>query len=43
MSDFTITNFKQLKDATGARMPGIEARFAREHLNAEHLGVTYLR
>jgi hypothetical protein len=29
MSDFTITHFKQLKDAAGARMPGIEARFAR--------------
>ena len=33
MSDFTITNFNQLKDAAGARMPGIEARFAPEHLN----------
>jgi uncharacterized cupin superfamily protein len=43
VSDFTITNLKQLKDAARARMPGIEARFAREHLNSEHFGVTYLR
>jgi mannose-6-phosphate isomerase-like protein (cupin superfamily) len=43
MSDFTITNFKQINDAAGPRMPGIEARFAREHLNSEHLGVTYVR
>ena len=43
MSDFTITNFKELKDAASGRMPGIEARFARDQLDSEHLGVTYLR
>lgn len=43
MPDFTIANFKALQDSAAGRAPAIEARFAREHLNSEHLGVTYLR
>lgn len=43
MSDFTIINLEQLEDAAAARAPGIEARFAREHLDSEHLGVSYIR
>jgi len=43
MSDFTITNLKQLDDAAKAWMPGIEAPLAREHLDSEHLDVTYIR
>jgi uncharacterized cupin superfamily protein len=43
MSAFTITNFLQLDNAAAGRMPGIDARFARDHLDSEHLGVTFLR
>jgi mannose-6-phosphate isomerase-like protein (cupin superfamily) len=42
MPDFAITNLKKLDDAAANR-PGIEARFARSHLNSEHLGVSYFR
>jgi uncharacterized cupin superfamily protein len=27
----------------GERAPGIEGRFARKHLDSEHLGISYLR
>src|SRR5258707_856212 len=27
----------------GERAPGIEARFARKHLDSKHLGISYLR
>jgi mannose-6-phosphate isomerase-like protein (cupin superfamily) len=42
MPDYTITNFKQIDDSAGDS-PDIEARFARKHLNSEHLGVSYFR
>jgi mannose-6-phosphate isomerase-like protein (cupin superfamily) len=43
MSDFKLTNFKQLEDSAGRRGPGIEARFARQSLESEHLGISYFR
>jgi mannose-6-phosphate isomerase-like protein (cupin superfamily) len=43
MSDYTITNFKQVEDSAGERGPDLEARFARKHLDSEHLGVSYFR
>jgi PAS domain-containing protein len=43
MSSYTIVNLKELEDSAGERAPGIEARFARKHLNSEHLGITYIR
>jgi mannose-6-phosphate isomerase-like protein (cupin superfamily) len=43
MPDFAKTNLKQVDDAAAGRGPGIEARFARKHLDSEHLGVSYFR
>jgi mannose-6-phosphate isomerase-like protein (cupin superfamily) len=40
---FTIKNFKQLDDSARDRGAEIEARFARKHLDSEHLGVSYFR
>lgn len=42
MSDYTITNLKELDDSA-AENPGLEARFGRSHLDSEHLGVSYFR
>jgi mannose-6-phosphate isomerase-like protein (cupin superfamily) len=42
MSDFTIVNFKEIEDSAAA-LEGIEVRFAREHLDSEHLGVSFIR
>ena len=42
MSDYTITNLKELDDAA-ADNAGLEARFGRSHLDSEHLGVSYFR
>jgi quercetin dioxygenase-like cupin family protein len=42
-SPFTIKNLKDLEDVAGARAPEIEGRFARSHIDSEHLGVSYFR
>ena len=43
MSKFMIINLKDVEDSAGARAPGVEGRFARKHLDSEHLGVSYFR
>lgn len=43
MSDYTKTNLKEVEDSAADRGPGIEARFARKHLDSEHLGISYFR
>ena len=44
MSAYVIVNLKEdVEDALSERAPGIEGRFARKHLESEHLGVSYLR
>jgi mannose-6-phosphate isomerase-like protein (cupin superfamily) len=44
MSLYSIVNLKdEVADSLGERAPGIEGRFARTHLDSEHLGVSYLR
>src|SRR2546423_7560450 len=43
MSDYTITNLKEIDDSAGEYAPDLEARFARRHLDSEHLGVSYFR
>jgi mannose-6-phosphate isomerase-like protein (cupin superfamily) len=43
VSDYTIKNLKDCDDAAADRGPDIEARFARKHLDSEHLGVSYFR
>jgi mannose-6-phosphate isomerase-like protein (cupin superfamily) len=40
---FTIVNLKDVEDSAGAHMAGVEGRFARKHLDSEHLGVSYFR
>ena len=43
MSDYTIKNLKDVEDVAGARVPEIEGRFARKHLDSNELGVSYFR
>jgi mannose-6-phosphate isomerase-like protein (cupin superfamily) len=43
MSNFAITNLKEIDDSAANRGPDIEARFARKHLDSDHLGVSYFR
>jgi quercetin dioxygenase-like cupin family protein len=43
MSGFAIVNLKEIEDSTGEQAPGMEGRFARKHLDSEHLGVSYFR
>ena len=44
MSAYAIVNLKEeVEDSWGERAPGTEGRFARKHLDSEHLGVSYLR
>jgi len=43
MSDYTLTNLKEIDDSAGEHAPNLEARFGRKHLNSEHLGVSYFR
>lgn len=43
MSNYAIKNLKEVDDSAANRGPGIEARFARKHLDSEHLGVSYFR
>jgi hypothetical protein len=44
MSAYAIVNLKEeVEDSLAERAHGIEGRFARKHLDSEHLGVSYLR
>lgn len=43
MTDYAIVNLKDIEDSAGEQAPGMEARFARKHIDSEHLGVTYIR
>jgi mannose-6-phosphate isomerase-like protein (cupin superfamily) len=43
MSAFSIKNFKEVDDSAADRGPDVEARFARKHLDSDHLGVSYFR
>ena len=44
MSAYSIVKLKEeVEDSLGERAPGIEGRFARKHLDSEHLGISYLR
>ena len=43
MSDFTITNLMELENVAAQRTPDVDARFARQHIDSEHLGVSYFR
>jgi quercetin dioxygenase-like cupin family protein len=43
VSDYVIKNLKEIEDSSAGRGIGIEARFARKHLDSQHLGVSYFR
>jgi mannose-6-phosphate isomerase-like protein (cupin superfamily) len=44
MADYTRVNLKDdVEDSAAERGDDIEARFARKHLDSDHLGVSYLR
>ena len=43
MPNFSIKNFKEIEDSLAERDADVEARFARKHLDSEHLGVSYFR
>jgi quercetin dioxygenase-like cupin family protein len=40
MPDYAIVNLTELEDAVGGRLPGLEGRFARKHLDSTELGVS---
>ncbi|MGH2873642.1 MAG: cupin domain-containing protein [Solirubrobacteraceae bacterium] len=37
---FTIMNLMEVEDSVAGRADGVQARFARKHLDSEHLGVS---
>jgi mannose-6-phosphate isomerase-like protein (cupin superfamily) len=43
MPDYTIKNFMDVDDLAAERGGDIEARFARSHIDSDHLGVSYFR
>jgi mannose-6-phosphate isomerase-like protein (cupin superfamily) len=43
MPDYTLKNIKDVDDSAADRGPGLEARFARKHLDSQHLGISYFR
>jgi mannose-6-phosphate isomerase-like protein (cupin superfamily) len=43
VTEYAIINLKDIENSAGERAPGMEARFARKHIDSEHLGVTYIR
>ncbi|MFI4977221.1 MAG: hypothetical protein ACHQC8_00865 [Solirubrobacterales bacterium] len=43
MGDFTITNLLEVEDSAVKSGADLEARFARQHMDSEHLGVSHFR
>ena len=43
MKGFTIVNLKQIDDSVIGRVPGIEGRFGRSHLDSDHLGISHFQ
>ncbi len=43
MSSYTTKNLMEIDDSAADSDSGMEARFARKHLDSEHLGVSYFR
>ena len=43
MSGYTRVNLREVDDSAADRGSDVEARFARKHLDSEHLGVSYFR
>ena len=43
VSDYTVKNLMDVEDSAKERGAAVEARFARPHIDSEHLGVSYFR
>jgi quercetin dioxygenase-like cupin family protein len=43
MSGYSTVNLLEIDDSVGDRAPGLEARFARKHLDSRDLGVSLFR
>jgi len=43
MSRFATVNLLDVEDSMGDRVPGLELRFGRKHLDSRDLGVSHLR
>ena len=43
MADYSIKNFDDVDNSAPEGVDGLEARFARKHLDSEHLGVSLFR
>jgi quercetin dioxygenase-like cupin family protein len=43
MASFAVKNLMEVENSAADRSPGLEARFARKHLESQHLGVSYFR
>jgi quercetin dioxygenase-like cupin family protein len=43
MSDFATVNLLDVEDSVGDRVPGMEGRFSRKHLDSRDLGVSLFR
>jgi quercetin dioxygenase-like cupin family protein len=43
LSRFSTVNLLEIEDSVGDRVPGIEGRFARKHLDSRDLGVSHFR
>ncbi|HUZ29854.1 MAG TPA: hypothetical protein VMU90_11465 [Solirubrobacteraceae bacterium] len=43
MSDFTLKNLMEIDNALEGRTTDVEARFSRNHIESEHLGVSHFR
>lgn len=43
MSAFTVVNLMELDDTVGNRVPGLEGRFGRKHMESRDLGISHWR
>jgi mannose-6-phosphate isomerase-like protein (cupin superfamily) len=43
MSSFSVVNLLEIEDSVGDRVPEMEGRFARKHLESRDLGVSHFR
>ncbi len=43
MSRFSTVNLLDVEDSMGERLPGVEGRFGRKHLDSRDLGVSHFR